>query len=79
MGTLTTRDGTQWFFLRYNDKIAYGHGDFAIHFVYETGLYHIKESGETIFVAKSALECLVAAPEYILDNAARKFIPCWEN
>lgn len=78
MSTLTMRDGTQWCFLRHNDRLAFGHKAFAIHWVPQTGYYHLKEKGETVFVAKTPLECLAVASEYLLDSMANQFVPCWD-
>jgi hypothetical protein len=78
MGTLTA-SGILWAYLGFNGKVAFGRGDHVIHYEPKTGLYHLKEKGETIFAAKKAHECLEAAPEFVWDHCASHIIPSWEE
>lgn len=79
MGTLTTKDGTCWTYRKHNGRIAFEHKAFAIHYVPQTGLFHLKESVETIFVAKTPEEILALAPDAMLDHYASKIVPSWEQ
>lgn len=76
--TLTTKDGIVWACLSHNGRVAFGHNDHAIHFEPKTGFFHLKESGETVFVAKSPAAVLESASEYIWEHYASQFIPSWE-
>jgi hypothetical protein len=78
MGTLTAQ-GILWSYLSFNGKVAFEHNYHVIHFVPQTGLYHLKEKGETVYAAKQAHECLEAAPEIVLDYHANQFTPSWEE
>jgi hypothetical protein len=80
MGALTlTVQNIEWCCQRYNNKLAYGFGKHAIVYDIVTGFFHIKESGETVFVAKTMVECLEVAHEYVFESLASKIIPSWET
>jgi hypothetical protein len=78
-GSTLTIQGITWACLSFNDCIAFGYGKHAIHYVPETQLYHIKESGETIFVAQSVTECLEVAAEMVWEYHARQLSASWAS
>lgn len=78
MGTLTIQ-GITWTYLSFNGKVAFGFGDHAIHYVPSTGLFHIKEKGETISVSKQVSECLEEASTIVWEYLASKITPSWEH
>ena len=77
MGTLTTIDGIKWRIQSLNGRAAFRHECHAIHFDITTRLYHLKEKGETVYVAKTSSECLEVASFYIWENAACQKTPSW--
>ncbi len=77
-GTLTVQ-GIPWAYMKHNGKLAFGFGKHAIHFVPQTGFYHLKEAGETVFTANTVAEVLDNASEFVLDFHANQLTPSWEN
>jgi hypothetical protein len=77
-GTLTVQ-GISWAYMKHNDKLAFGFGKHAIHFVPQTGFYHLKEAGETIYAATTVAECLDNAAPHVLDFYADQITPSWES
>jgi hypothetical protein len=77
-GTLTVQ-GIPWAYTKHNDKLAFGYGKHAIHFVPQTGYYHLKEAGETIFAATTVAGCLDNATPFVLDYHASLIVPSWEE
>lgn len=79
MATLTTIQGVKWESCRHNGKLAFCSGDHVIAYESKTGLYHLKENGETIFVDRNMIVCLEhATPELIWDYYASAITPSWE-
>jgi hypothetical protein len=79
MGTLTTIDGIKWRIQSLNGRAAFRYHCHAIHFDTHSRLYHLKEKGETVFVARTSSECLEVASFYIWDHAASQITPSWER
>lgn len=78
MATLTTRQGIVWNSCKHNGKVAFCNGAHAIVFEDKTGLFHLKENGETVYVDRKVVACLEHADDIILDYHADKIIPSWE-
>lgn len=77
-GTLTVQ-GIPWAYTKYNGKVAFGYGKHAIHYVPQTGFFHLKQGGETVFSATTVAEVLDKATPFVLDYHASKIITTWEN
>lgn len=78
MGTLTVK-GIQWTASRHNGKLSFGFRRHGIVFVPQTGFYHLKEGGETLFADRSVAICLEHASEVVWEHYAKQFQPSWEK
>jgi len=82
MGTTLKFNGITWNAGRHNGKLSLTFGVHVIQYETSTGLYHLKEDGETIFADKALVLCMEhaseVAHEIVCENVAREIIPSWE-
>lgn len=62
--------GIEWAYSDHEGRLALGYYKFAIVYNPADKLYHLKESGKSLFSDPDMSKCLDAAPEFIFDYFA---------
>lgn len=71
--------GIEWAYFSLNGHLALGYHKHAIHFNPQDRMYHLKESGQTIFSDPDMAKCLDQAPNYIFEYHSNQQKVSWES